>query len=379
MDPHRSPGAAARPGAQARALWRAAPLAAAQPGQARLGYSRLAEEDPVRIEQSQMLHFALARCGRAGRRRERRARAPEAEDTTATGTAARQWGQRPVVRHAALGLLGPRGPCPMPGPSTPGTWPSPTARGATGASGLDQPHPAPADGPAVPRWADTQAHRRRPAGRIPSLADRLEVLAGLAHGQLVQRDTGHARFQTSFRVRVLSRRGPPCPRGHARRPFPGGRASRSSPPAGWRSPRPAHRPGRRLLPCWVTTPWPAPGSGIARHPLRIRSGPYRACYRQFLPHGPAYAGAARPRLSLYVGPEWNGELVPVLQAQEVPCQLAGQPRPAAGLVQLAGRALRDSDAGDPSGGWGRAWGEGCARSPSIPTRLDHLYADVPSL
>ena len=34
-------------------------LQAAQPGQARLGYSRLAEEDPVRIEQSLMLMLAM--------------------------------------------------------------------------------------------------------------------------------------------------------------------------------------------------------------------------------------------------------------------------------------------------------------------------------
>ena len=69
-------------------------LEGAQPGRARLGYSHLAEEDPVRLDQSLLLEFARTEITRVG-------------DSRGVATS-----HRAVVEQTAIGLLGPNGALP---------------------------------------------------------------------------------------------------------------------------------------------------------------------------------------------------------------------------------------------------------------------------
>lgn len=328
-------------------------LQAAQPGQARLGYSRLAEEDPVRIEQSLMLHFAAGEVQDvlAPGEERRGAKQPDA-DADPTGTRRRQWGQRPVVRQAALGLLGPQGA--MPYAWTEHTWdlahsPYRSQRDWSFLAWINL----------IQRrqmallyraWADTQAHTAadRPGESHP-LADRLEALAGLSHGELVQRDTVTPDFKRAFAA-VLSRR------------VRGPHALEAMLTAHFQVPVRIEEFAAR----WLEIPADQ-RTGLAggfavlgdnavagarvwdcSTRFRIKVGPMPLPrYRQFLPHGPAYA-ELRDLVSLYVGPEWEWELVPVLQAQEVPYSWLGNQGLLLGWSSWLGVRYEDSDAGDLS-------------------------------
>ncbi|MCG2595106.1 type VI secretion system baseplate subunit TssG [Ramlibacter sp. XY19] len=284
-------------------------LQAAQPERQRLGYSHVAEEDPVRIDQELRLDFAPTEVSQV-----------QASRGVATT-------HRPTVTQAAVGLLGPNGALPY-------TWTEYAHELA------HSPYRSERDGSFVAlvnvvqrrqlaflyrAWHDSQAIAGldRPEDGHP-VADRLEALAGLALADSGKRDSVAPGFKTAFAA-VLSRR--------------------------VRSPQAlaamlAHyfdAPVRveEFVARWLDIPTPqrtmlgtqfstlgvdaVAGARVwdCATCFRIFVGPLDLQrYRSFLPHGEAYAQLA-DLVALHAGPEFEWELVPVLQTSEVPYSWLG--------------------------------------------------------
>lgn len=279
-------------------------LQAAQPDKARLGYSRRADEDPVRIDQTLLLGFATA------------------EVTQVDSAMGATTSHRPRLEQTAVGLLGPNGALPY-------TW---TEHAHDLAHAL---HRSERDssfaawinviqrrqiGLFYRAWSDTQAvvGADRPNEPHP-VADRLRAVAGLAYAGLHARDRIEPGFKMAFAA-VLTRR------------------VRSPQPLAAMLSHHFDAPVRleEFLPRWLDIPDDQRTRlGVQFNTLgedavagarvwdcstrfRILVGPLSlARYRQFLPQGIAYAQLA-DLVSLYAGVEFEWELVLVLKADQVP-------------------------------------------------------------
>ena len=307
-------------------------LQGVQPAKARLGYSRRAEDDPVRIDQALLLAFA------------------EREVEEVVRPHAGRASGRPVLTQWALGLLGPHGALPL-------SWTQhahdlehashQTARDRSFTAFLN----------VLQRrqfamlyraWSDTQAVTGVDALPAPHpLADRLRALAGLAHGGLAKRDGLDEGFKLAFAA-VLSRR--------------------------VRSPQPLAAMLARHFECpvrieefcarWLDIPRDQRTRlGVAFSKLgtdavagarvwdcanrfRILVGPCSlARYREFLPRGRAHR-ELHDLVVLYAGPEWEWELVPLLQREEVPYSWMGNEGLLLGWSSWLGVRYDTADADD---------------------------------
>ena len=304
-------------------------LQGAQPDKSALGYSRVAGDEAVRVDQTLLLGFAPSEVD---------AVKPMDDD-------------RPRLSQSAVGLLGPNGALPY-------RWTEHAydlALHTEYRSQRDVSFHAWINvvqrrqlGLLYRAWSDAQAitgldHPTQPH----PVADRLRALAGMQLGGLRERDDVADGFKMAFAA-VLSRR--------VRSPGP--LASMLAfyfqtdvridefalrwleIPVDQRS----HLGGR-----FATLGGDAVvGSRVwdATTRFRILIGPLDlATYRRFLPSGPAYA-ELRDLVSLYLGSEYEWDLVPILATAEVPYSSTGNPGLFLGWTSWLGYRLDDLDADD---------------------------------
>jgi type VI secretion system protein ImpH len=307
-------------------------LEGAQPGRSRLGYSHLAEEDPVRVDQALLLEFA-------------RAEITSVEESRGAGTS-----HRPVVEQTAIGLLGPNGALPY-------SW-TEHAHDLANSAYRDQRDKSFVAwinviqrrqvGLLYRAWSDSQAvvGMDRPSHPHP-LGDRLRALAGLELADASTRDHIAPGFKMAFAA-VLSRR--------------------------VRSPQPLaamlayhfDAPVRieEFVARWLDIPVDQRTRiGIQFNRLgqdavagarvwdcatrfRLYIGPLSLeRYRDFLPHGRSYA-ELRDLVTLYAGVEYEWDLVPILEAQQVPYSWLGNEGLLLGWSSWLGVRYETSDAAD---------------------------------
>jgi len=307
-------------------------LESVQPQKARIGYSHLAEEDPVRIDQTLLLEFASSEVTRVD--------APRGEATS----------HRPCVEQAAIGLLGPNGALPY-------TWTEHAYDLAHSSYRSERDNSFMAWINVIQRrqigllyraWSDSQAivGVDRPNQPHP-LADRLRALAGLELADSNNRDRIAPGFKMAFAA-VLSRR--------VRSPQPlaamlsyhfNTKVRIEEFVARWLDILLDQRTrlglqfnklgedavaGDRVWDCSTR--------------FRIFIGPLTLeRYRQFLPQGSAYAELT-DLVSLYVGVEYEWDLVPIMQASEVPYSWLGNEGLLLGWSSWLGVRYDTSDAGD---------------------------------
>lgn len=295
-------------------------LQGAQPERERIGYSRRAEEEPVRVDQGLLLGFA------------------EREIDTIEPIRADQASGRPVLTQWAVGLMGPHGPLPLAWTQHAHDLAHATHRSARDASLI-------AFMNVLQRrqlsllyraWSDTQAVTVVDARNTHHpLADRLRAMAGLAHAELAEQDSVDKGFKLAFAA-VLSRR--------------------------VKSPRPLAAMLSRHFECevsvesfcarWMDIPHDqrtrlgtrfsvlghdaVAGAQVwdSATRFRIRVGPLGLeQYRQFLPLGLAHR-QLHDLVVLYAGPEWEWELLLVLRHDEVPQGRLGASKGVSGGGQL---------------------------------------------
>lgn len=284
-------------------------LQAAQPERHRLGYSHVAEEDPVRIDQELRLDFPPAEV---------------AQVEAARGAATTN---RPTVTQNAVGLLGPNGALPY-------TWTEFAHDLASSGYRAQHDRSFVALVNLVQRrqlaflyraWHDSQAiaGADRPDEPHP-VADRLRALAGLALADSARHDSVPPDFKTAF-ASVLSRRvRSPQALGAMLAHFFEAPVRVEEFVARW-----LDIPGRQrtVLGRQFSTLGEDAVAGArvwdCATCFRIFIGPLNLQrYRAFLPHGEAYAQLA-DLVALYAGVEYEWELVPVLQSSEVPYSWLG--------------------------------------------------------
>lgn len=303
-------------------------LQGAQPGKALLGYSRRAEDEAVRVDQTLLLGFA----------------ASEVDAVTGESSG------RPRLAQSAIGLLGPNGALPY-------RWTEHVHDLAHSEYRSQRDVSFHAWLNVVQRrqvallyraWSDAQAAAGadRPLQPHP-IADRLRALAGVALHGLRDRDGIADGFKMAFAA-VLSRR--------VRNPGPlasmlalyfdtGVRIEEFAPhwlaiPVDQRS-----RLGMRFS---TLADDAIAGTRVWDSTTRFRIvvGPLTLeAYRRFLPNGEAYS-QLRDLVSQYVGVEYEWELVPVLERQEVPYSWAGNPGLLLGWSSWLGVRYEDVDAHD---------------------------------
>jgi type VI secretion system protein ImpH len=307
-------------------------LQAVDPKKARLGYSHLAEEEPVRIDQKLMLEFAAA----------------EVTDVAASrGTAT---SNRPTLTQTAVGLLGPNGALPF-------TWTEFAYDLANSAYRSER------DGSFVAlinviqrrqlsflyrAWSDSVATVGvdRPDESHP-VADRLRALGGLALGDLASRDSVAADFKMAFAATLARRVRNPQPLAEMLSAYFEAPVRVEEFVAHWLDIPPAQRTG-------LGTQFATLGADAVAGArvwdsstrFRIYIGPLNLeRYRTFLPHGEAYAQLA-DLVALYVGPEYDWELVPVLERRQVPYSWLGNSGLLLGWSSWLGVRYAETDAAD---------------------------------
>ena len=303
-------------------------LQGAQPQKAAMGYSRRAEEDPVRIDQTLLLGFASS----------------EVDEVTAGH------GGRPHLKQSAIGLLGPNGPLPY-------RWTEHVHDLANTEYRSQRDVSFHAWLNVIQRrqlallyraWSDAQATSGadRPTQPHP-IGDRLRALAGIALHGLRDRDGVADGFKMAFAA-VLSRR--------VRNPGPLAsmlalyfettvRIEEFAPH--WLEIPVDQRTSLGLSFCGLGENAVA-GTRVWDSTTRFRiivGDLTLAAYRSFLPNGEAYA-QLRDMVSMYVGVEHEWELVPVLKREEVPYSWAGNPGLLLGWSSWLGVRYEDVDAVD---------------------------------
>ena len=307
-------------------------LEGAQPGRARLGYSHVAEEDPVRLDQALLLEFARTEITRVDASR---------GDLSS---------HRAVVEQTAVGLLGPNGALPY-------SW-TEHAHDLANSVYRDQRDKSFVAwinviqrrqvGLLYRAWSDTQAvvGMDRPLQAHP-LGDRLRALAGLELADSGTRDHIAPGFKMAFAA-VLSRR--------------------------VRSPQPLaamlayhfDAPVRveEFVARWLEIPMDqrtrvgvqfnrlghdaVAGARVWDCATRFRLyiGPLSLeRYREFLPHGRAYAELA-DLVTLYAGVEYEWDIVPILEAPQVPYSWLGNEGLLLGWSSWLGVRYDTTDAAD---------------------------------
>jgi type VI secretion system protein ImpH len=284
-------------------------LQAVQPQRARLGYSHLAEEDAVRVDQALHLDF------------------PPVEVTQVEPDRGAASTHRPVVTQTAVGLLGPNGALPY-------TWTEYAYELA------HSPYRSERDGSFVAlinvvqrrqlaflyrTWQDSQAvvGMDRPDASHP-VADRLQALAGLALAESDRRDSVAPGFKRAFAAALSRRIRSPQALAAMLSHFFEARVRVEEFVARWLD---IPRPQRTMLGVQFTTLSVDAVAGArvwdCATCFRIFVGPLDLRrYRSFLPRGEAYKQLA-DLVALYVGAEYEWELVPVLQGSEVPYSWLG--------------------------------------------------------
>lgn len=284
-------------------------LQAVQPGRQRLGYSHVAEEDAVRIDQQLRLDFPPAEVSAVAE--------PRGAATT----------ERATITQTAVGLLGPNGALPY-------SWSEFAFDLAHSTYRSERDGSFVAFVNVVQRrqlaflyraWQDSVAivGVDRPQASHP-VADRLRAQAGLALADSARRDSVPADFKMAFAA-VLSRRvRSPQPLAAMLSHFFDAPVRIEEFVARWLDIPTAQRTrlgvqfsvlgqdvvvGARVWDCATC--------------FRIYVGPLNLeRYRTFLPHGACYAQLA-DLMSLYVGVEYEWELVPVLESEQVPYSWVG--------------------------------------------------------
>ena len=307
-------------------------LEGAQPDRARLGYSLLAEEDPVRLDQALLLEFARTEITRL-------------EESRGAATS-----HRAVLEQTAIGLLGPNGALPY-------SWTEHAHELSRSAYRQQRDSSFIAWINVLQRrqigllyraWSDSQSvvGMDRPSQPHP-LGDRLRALAGLELADANTRDHIAPGFKMAFAA-VLSRRvRSPQPLAamlayHFDAPvrveefvarwldIPVDQRTR----VGVQFNRLGHDAvaGARVWDCATR--------------FRLYIGPLSlARYRDFLPHGHAYAELA-DLVTLYAGVEYEWDLVPILEAPQVPYSWLGNEGLLLGWSSWLGVRYDTTDAAD---------------------------------
>lgn len=307
-------------------------LQAVQPQRQRLGYSHVAEEDPVRIDQQLRLDFPPNEVA-------------EVEEPRGAATT-----HRPTVTQTAVGLLGQNGALPY-------TW-------SEFAFDLaHSPYRSERDGSFVAlinvvqrrqlaflyrAWHDSVAIAGvdRPGDSHP-VADRLRAQAGLALGDSAGRDSVPADFKMAFAA-VLSRRvRSPQALAAMLSHFFDAPVRIEEFVARWLD---IPKPQRSRLGVQFTTLGQDAVAGArvwdCATCFRIYVGPLDLPrYRSFLPRGQAYAQLS-DLVALYMGVEYEWELVPVLQSEQVPYSWLGNQGLLLGWSSWLGVRYDSRDAAD---------------------------------
>ena len=308
-------------------------LQGAQPAKAALGYAQRAEDDAVRIDQTLLLGFA-----------------PSEVDTVTPGADASDDQPRPRLMQSAIGLLGPNGALPY-------RWTEHAHDLANTEYRSQRDVSFHAWLNVVQRrqisllyraWSDAQAVTAadRPAQPHP-VADRLRALGGVLLRGLQARDAIDDSFKMAFAA-TLSRR------------------VRNSGPLAAMLAAYFELPVRieEFAAHWLTIPtgqrsalgvrFVTLGTDVvigaqvwdATTRFRIVLGPLPlAVYRRFLPDGDSYV-RLRDMVSLYVGVEYQWDLVLVLERKAIPSSRAGQPSLLLGWSSWLGVRDASSDARD---------------------------------
>ena len=307
-------------------------LQAVQPDRQRLGYSHVADEDPVRIDQELRLDF------------------PPVEVTGVEESRGKATTHRPTVTQTAVGLLGPNGALPY-------TWTEYAHDLA------HSPYRTERDGSFMAlinvlqrrqlaflyrAWHDSQAiaGADRPEDSHP-VSDRLRALAGLALADSGRRDSVPADFKTAF-ASVLSRRvRSPQSMAAMLSHFFEAPVRVEEFVARWLD-IPTRQ--RTTLGVQFTTLGEDAVAGArvwdCATCFRIYVGPLDLKrYRSFLPRGEAYAQLG-DLVALYAGVEYEWELVPVLQSSEVPYSWLGNQGLLLGWSSWLGVRYDSRDAAD---------------------------------
>lgn len=309
-------------------------LESVQPQKPRLGYSHLAEEDPVRIDQTLLLEFAPAEVTQV-----------EASRGIATS-------HRPRVEQAATGLLGPNGALPY-------TWTEHAYDLANSTYRAERDNSFLAWINVIQRrqisflyraWSDGQAivGVDRPNESHP-LADRLRALAGLELADTSERDRIAPGFKMAFAAALSRRVRSPQPLAAMLSYHFDTKVRVEEFAAHWLDIPSDQRTclgvqfnrlgedaiaGARVWNC--------------SNRFRIFVGPLPLKrYRQFLPQGSAYAELA-DLVTLYVGVEYEWDLVPVLEASQVPYSWLGNDGLLLGWSSWLGVRYEDTHASDLS-------------------------------
>ena len=294
-------------------------LQGAQPTKAALGYSRRAEDDAVRIDQTLLLGFAASEVDAV------RSGADDCEDSDAPDA--------PYVRlrlaQSALGLLGPNGALPY-------RWTEHAHDLANSEYRSQRDESFHAWLNVMQRrqlallyraWSDAQAVTAadRPAQPHP-ITDRLRALGGVQLPGLQARDAIDDGFKMAFAATLSRRVRNPGPLAAMLAAYFEVPVHIEEFAAHWLAIPPDQRSGLGMRFATLGTDvvigaqaWDATSR------FRILLGPLPlATYRRFLPTGDSHL-RLRDMVSLYVGVEYEWDLVPVLERQEVPQSRLGHP------------------------------------------------------
>lgn len=306
-------------------------LQGAQPTQAALGYSRRAEDDAVRIDQTLLLGFAASEVDSV---------TPSPHDALG----------RPRLRQSAVGLLGPNGALPL-------RWTEHAHDLANTEYRSQRDVSFHAWLNVMQRrqiallyraWSDAQAvtGADRPSQAHP-IADRLRALGGVLLRGLRARDGIDDGFKMAFAATLSRRVRNPGPLASMLALYFETPVQIEEFAAHWLE-IPADQRSSLGVRFSTLGDNAIAGSRVWDSSTRFRIivGPLTlAAYRRFLPNGASYA-ELRDMVSLYVGAEYEWELVPVLERREVPYSWAGNPGLLLGWSAWLGVRYEDVDARD---------------------------------
>ena len=285
-------------------------LHGAQPAKAALGYAQRAEDDVVRIDQTLLLGFAPSEVDGV---------TPGGDDPV----------DRPRLSQSAIGLLGPNGALPYRWTEHAHDLANTEYRSQRDVSfhawlNVMQRRQI---GLLYRAWSDAQAVTAadRPLQPHP-IADRLRALGGVLLRGLQARDAIDDGFKMAFAATLSRRVRNPGPLAAMLAAYFEVPVRIEEFAAHWLTIPTDQRSGLGVRFATLGTDVVI-GSQVwdATTRFRIVLGPLPlASYRRFLPNGDSHV-RLRDMVSLYVGVEYQWDLVPVLERQEVPDSRAGDP------------------------------------------------------
>lgn len=333
-------------------------MQAAMPGAPPLGYAITPDQEPVRLDQALVL-------GYTGREIESVA-APSAGRQADAG-----WTGRPVLAQNALGLLGPNGPMPLAWSQHARALPSGgKARARESFVGFLNLVQRRQLALLYRAWSDALPITTWDAGATGThpVEQRLSALAGLAHARLEERDGIPSAFKKAFAATLGRQVRGPGPLAAMLSRYLGHEATIREYSARWLDIPPEERTrlGQHCtrLGLWTetvidplrATPSTRDTAGeeavLGRRAwdcstcFEVFIGPVeRRTYIDLLPGGTLYQ-EVRDLVALYMGPEWEWRLTPLLRAEEVPEGALGRPGTGLGWTHWLGRRPAAHVAGD---------------------------------